>query len=273
MDLELQSVLEYGVAATAELLNQGFSDYFVPIRIGLEQFYGMLRYDSIDITSSRVVIREGKGVGAALIARRGWSSRLAGMAILPEARGQGVGRGLMSALIEEAKARGDRRMELEVIEQNNPAVCLYQNAGFSTLRRLISYRLDESQGVFVPVEEIDLRVMGRLISSFGISDIPWQISGETLAHFGPPFKAFRYQDAYVAISSPEAPQISLRSMLIMPAAHKLDQAEKLLKGLFMQFPEKTWVVPAIFPEEFGATFEKAGFQKEELAQFQMILAL
>ena len=49
MDLELQSVLEYGVANTAKLLNVGFSDYLVPIHIGLEQFYGMLRYDSIDI--------------------------------------------------------------------------------------------------------------------------------------------------------------------------------------------------------------------------------
>ncbi len=273
MDLELQSVLEYGVANTAKLLNVGFSDYLVPIHIGLEQFYGMLRYDSIDINFSRVVIRDGKGVGAALVARRGWSSRLAGMAISPDARGQGVGRGLMNALIEEAKERGDRRMELEVIEQNSPAVCLYQNAGFSTLRRLVSYRLEKSEGASVPVEEIDLRAMGRLLSSFGIADIPWQISGETLAHFGPPFKAYRYQDAYVAISSPEAPQISLRSMLIMHEAQKMDQGEKLLQGLFTQFPEKTWVVPAIFPEEFGATFEKVGFEKEELSQFQMILAL
>ncbi|MBC8507904.1 MAG: GNAT family N-acetyltransferase, partial [Chloroflexi bacterium] len=192
MDLELQSVLEYGAANTAKLLNQGFSDYIVPIHIGLEQFYGMLRYDSIDITSSRVVIREGKGVGAALIARRGWNSRLAGMAILPDARGQGVGRGLMKALIDEAKKRGDCRMELEVIEQNSPAVYLYQNAGFSILRRLVSYRLENPAGESAPIEEIDLRAMGRQGKLFGISDKPWQASGEQSAALGPPLNTYAH---------------------------------------------------------------------------------
>jgi len=271
--MELQSVFEFGVSNTAQLLNQGFSDYIVPIHIGLEQFYSMLRYDSIDITSSRVVLREGKGVGAALIARRGWSSRLAGMAISPEARGQGVGRWLMKNLIEDAKERGDRRMELEVIEQNGPAVSLYQNAGFSTLRRLISYRLENPTGEGYPIEEIDLRMMGRLVSSYGLSDLPWQISGETLAQLGPPFKAFCFQDAFVAISSPELPQISLRSVLIMPEAQKRGQGEKLLQGLFVKFPEKVWLVPAIFPDEFNTLIEKVGFELEELSQLHMIMSL
>jgi hypothetical protein len=36
---------------------------------------------------------------------------------------------------------------------------------------------------------------------------------------------------------------------------------------------KTWHVPAIFPEEFGNVFERAGFEKENLSQWQMKLSL
>ncbi len=273
MDLELKSVLEFGVANTAKLLNQGFSDYIVPIQIGLEQFYGMLRCDSIDITHSRVVIQDGEAVGAALIAIRGWNSRLAGMSITPGSRGQGVGRWLMKELIREARERGDRRMELEVIEQNGPAVSLYQNAGFVMLRRLVSYAVAEPEGESCPVEEIDLRSLGRLVSSYGLPDLPWQISGETLAHLTPPFKAFCYKDAYVALSSPEESQIAFRSLLIMPEAQEREYALDLLKGLFARYPEKTWRVPAIFPEEFSTIFDRAGFEREELSQFQMAISL
>ncbi|MBC8496961.1 MAG: GNAT family N-acetyltransferase [Anaerolineales bacterium] len=273
MELELKSVLEYGVTETTQVLNQGFSDYVVPIHIGLEQLFSMLRFDSIDVSSSRVVIRDGDAVGAALIARRGWSSRLAGMAILPGARGLGVGRWLMKQLVDEARERGDRRMELEVIEQNGPAVSLYQQAGFVILRRLVSYILEEPAGEAHPIDEIDLRVMGRLVNAYGLSDLPWQISGETVTQFGPPYQAYCHEDSYVAISSPESPQVTLRSMLLMPEAQKKNQGGKLLQGLFARFPNKTWRVPAIFPEEFGGLFERVGFEKEELSQVQMVIGL
>ncbi len=273
MNLELKSVLQYGVDETLQVLNQGFSDYIVPIHIGREQFFNMLKCDSINADSSRIVIRNGEAVGAALVARRGWNSRLAGMAIVPGVRGQGVGRWLMKQLIDEARQRGDRRMELEVIEQNGPAVSLYKNAGFVVLRRLVSFVIKQPEGESYPIKEIDLRMMGRLVSAYGLSDLPWQISGETVAQLGPPFQAYSLDDSYVAISSPQEPSISLRSMLLMPEAQKGNQVENLLQGLFARFPGKTWQVPAIFPEEFGDIFERSGFEEEQLSQLQMVLVL
>jgi hypothetical protein len=47
----------------------------------------------------------------------------------------------------------------------------------------------------------------------------------------------------------------------------------LLRALFAKYPNKTWHVPAIFPEEMTGFFEKAGFEKEDLGQFQMKLEL
>ena len=47
------------------------------------------------------------------------------------ARGGGLGRALLEATLERARARGCRRIELDVNEANDPAVRLYGSFGFS----------------------------------------------------------------------------------------------------------------------------------------------
>ncbi len=124
MKLELQTVLDYGLQNSAEVLNLEFSDYIVPIQMDSIHFHELLRTSHIDVSLSHVVLRDRNALGVALISRRGWCSRLAGMSIIPEARGQKIGTWLMEQLISESISRGDRRMELEVIGQNMPAVKL-----------------------------------------------------------------------------------------------------------------------------------------------------
>ena len=75
--------------------------------------------------------------GIALIARRGWTSRLAAMGISLEWRGRGAGTWFINGLLREASERGEREMVLEVIEQNEPAVALYTRSGFEIVRRLV----------------------------------------------------------------------------------------------------------------------------------------
>lgn len=272
-ELKTISTLEYGLTKTTRVLNLGFSDYIVPVQMGREQLNGMLKVDSVDLAESQIVIRDGEAVGAALIARRGWSCRLAGMAIIPSARGQGVGRFLLKKIIEDAKARADRRMELEVIVQNAPAVSLYKNSGFSQIRRLVSFSIENPSGQPGALEEIDLRVLGRMVGAHGMPDLPWQVSGETLAQTGPPYQAYRLGGCMAAISNHEAAQVVFRSLLIMPEELQSGQGDNFLKGLFAKFPGKNWRVPAIFPEEFSGLFESLGFELEEIAQYQMVLNL
>jgi GNAT superfamily N-acetyltransferase len=49
-----------------------------------------------------------------------------------DARRGGVGRSLVAAAIERARARGCRRMELDVNEQNADALAFYRSLGFTT---------------------------------------------------------------------------------------------------------------------------------------------
>jgi ribosomal protein S18 acetylase RimI-like enzyme len=48
------------------------------------------------------------------------------------ARGNGLGRALVDAVFQSAKARGCRRIELDVNEQNTAALAFYESLGFTT---------------------------------------------------------------------------------------------------------------------------------------------
>ena len=51
--------------------------------------------------------------------------------VVPDARRAGLGRALVDAALSSARARGCVRIELDVDEDNEPAMALYQRCGFS----------------------------------------------------------------------------------------------------------------------------------------------
>lgn len=61
------------------------------------------------------------------------SALIIGMYVRPAARGLGVGRALLDAVVAAARARLDlRQLRLTVTEDNDAAIHLYESAGFST---------------------------------------------------------------------------------------------------------------------------------------------
>lgn len=274
MDFDTAPASSYPLSDLVKFLNDGFEDYFVPIQFDVDMFLNMIRKDGIDLTASRVLIADEQASGIALIARRGWTSRLAAMGIAKENRGKGAGSWFMEQIINEACQRGEREMSLEVIEQNEPAVKLYQKSGFQIVRRLISLiRKDAHEKEKSILQEIDLREMGRLIFQYGLSDLPWQLSGESIGQMTPPARAYCRGQAYVAISNPDAEHVVIWSLLVEQNARGNGHGTDLLKSVIANHKGKTWHVPALFPEEFESVFIKAGFEREELSQWQMRLAL
>jgi GNAT superfamily N-acetyltransferase len=234
----------------------------------------MLFKDNIDLNSSRVLLVDDQPAGIALIARRGWTSRLAAMGITKEMRGKKAGKWFMEKLIDEARKRKDREMVLEVIEQNEPAVHLYKNFGFETVRRLIGLICQVAkENTRTDLQEIDLREMGRLISQHGLQDLPWQLSGETIALMNPPTRAYKLGEAYITISNPDVEHVVISSLLVEPSARGRGLGVEMLKKIMAHHTGKIWHVPAIWPEEFGVIFERTGFQREKLSQWQMRLSL
>lgn len=278
MKLEFSSMADYGLERAAEALARAFEDYFVRIPFTLATLLNAARTDSLDLTSSRVFVREGVAVGGALIARRGWRTRLAGMAIAPEARRTGIGRAAVLHLLAEAKARGDRMMVLEVIEQNTAAVELYRACGFQTIRRLIGFAGSPPPGATWSSDliEVDLREVADAVMRYGLSDLPWQISGETLAQLTPPNVAYRLDGAWIAMTDPAQSVVTIRGLVAEPTALGdgtppcRDRETALLRAVTAKHSGKEeWRFSAVWPEELASMIVPAGLPQTPLTQWQM----
>ncbi len=274
MTLSLKPASEYSISFLADLMTRGFEGYFVPIHITEPVMLTMLRRDGIDLSSSRVLVKDEEPIGIGFIARRGWTSRLAAMGIVSNSRSGGAGKWAMQNLIEEAKARGEKEMVLEVIEQNTAGVKLYEKVGFKKIRRLVGYKLENPQADSAhDLEEIDIRDLARQVTYHGIKDLPWQLSGTTIMQHTPPSRAFRLNDAYCLISNPDATDISISSVLVKARSRGAGLSGVLLRSLFAKYPNKIWHVSPIYPEEMGFIFEQVGMMPETLSQWQMSLTL
>jgi GNAT superfamily N-acetyltransferase len=274
MDFTSNPASDHSLPDLVEILNRGFEGYFINVTFNVNALLNMTRKDGIDLTASRVLIADGQPTGIAFIARRGWTSRLAAMGIVKEARGNGAGSWLMQTLIREARQRGEREMLLEVIEQNEPAVRLYEKSGFEVVRRLIGLlRKDAVEATTSELQEMDIREVSGLITQYGLPDLPWQLSGESMALTTPPARAYCNGPAYAIVSNTEATDVAIWSLLVEPSARGNGLGADMLKSIIAAHPHKNWHVPALLPEELGKVYERAGFVREDLSQWQMRLVL
>jgi hypothetical protein len=75
------------------------------------------------------------------------------------------------------------------------------------------------------------------------------------------------------ISNPDAEQVVIWSLLVEQDARGSELGVEMLSSIAAMHAGKTWRVPALLPEELGKPYEKAGFEKEHLSQWQMSLTL
>lgn len=275
MNLTYQPAVESSLPALAALFSHAFTGYITgTVTMTPALLAGMIAQNGIDLNFSMIAYHEDAPVGFALIARQGWTSRIAAMGIVPEAQGKQVGYQLLLELINQARLRGDRRLELEAFEQNTRAVNLYIKAGFRALRRLPGYTISMPKGESnSALTQIDILDVARHVSEYGRADLPWQMSGTHLARTAPPNCAYRLDQATAIITDPNREAIVLRAVIVPPSERRLGQAARLISALWAKFPDKQWNVQAICPEEYGGFFEHCGFTRQELNQLQMRLEL
>jgi len=82
------------------------------------------------------------GAGFVLVRAIAGEAEILTLAVLPEARRQGLGQGLMAAALARAAARGAAAMLLEVATDNAPAQALYASLGFAKVGRRRRYYAD-----------------------------------------------------------------------------------------------------------------------------------
>jgi len=170
---------------------------------------------------------------------------------------------LLRHLLDEARARGDRMMFLEVIEQNPPAYALYEKEGFRSLARLCGWRRPpggataELSGEFA---EISLAVASQLPSAREFPELPWQISRDAVAKLESA-RAFASDRALAVISDPTATG---------PIRVHAVSSRQALSAVLQRHLDREFVARPFFPESLGQEiFEPLGFTREPLTQWLM----
>ena len=84
-----------------------------------------------DSTLALAAFEGGKVLGYGFLVVAGEEADVADIAVAPDSRRRGVGQALLGALEEAAKARGVKKLFLEVRVSNAPAMLLYLRGGFA----------------------------------------------------------------------------------------------------------------------------------------------
>jgi len=258
-------------------LTRAFEGYIVPLRFTPQAYERRFRSEDLDPYASRVWLKDGEPVGVLLLARRGWTSRVAGMGFAPEVRRQGLGRQALLETIREAKERRERTMLLEVFEQNAPAVRLYTGLGFQPMRRLVGYRREAGETVDGTdrLVEIDPLDFARAAARDGEPGLPWMLTPETLSAISWPARAYRLgEHAYGLIADPAAEKLVLTALVVPREIRRQGWGTRLLSALDAAFPGRPWSIPPIVPEDLApGFFASLGWGGWEINQLEMRLEL
>lgn len=146
----------FPLAELAELFTRAYEGYFVPMHFDEPTLRSMIDAWDIDLSRSRVAPDQGL-CNLAIRGDRGW---IGGIGVVPEQRGNGIGRALMEAVLGLAPPT----VLLEVIDANEPAIKLYESLGFERTRVLEVWRVEASEA---PAENVDQSTLGQ-------TGLPWQ---------------------------------------------------------------------------------------------------
>jgi GNAT superfamily N-acetyltransferase len=136
-NLKFVSAASLSLEAYAAVINSSFEGYPVRITFNAAMMARRVRLEQQDLEASLVALDGGEAVGMAGLAVRGVRGWVSGFGVAPAWRGKGLGRRLMSALVERARAYGLRQLSLDVLAENAAAVRLYEGAGMRVTRDLL----------------------------------------------------------------------------------------------------------------------------------------
>ena len=277
MQFRIIPAFEVSSAEQAEIANAAFAGYVGGwAEMRAEALARFLLSQGADLYLSRFVRgADERLLGFGYINRTANVLRLAGMAIIPSARGTGAARQLLDHLVDEARGRGDAAMMLEVIEQNPRAVALYRRHGFHEITKLLSWRRNPAggtgEGTIWEVDEVPVLELLRMPAANEYPAVPWQISRHAMVKLERA-RAFRTGDTGVIISDPNVAPIRVHGLF--STSTDSTATREVLRAVMNRFPECQFFAPAIWPAELGRdVFEPLGYARDTLSQLHMRLDL
>ena len=139
-DFDLKPARAFTFRQLTDIYNQTRIDYIVPMPMNEAKLREYVHNYDVDLTQSLVAMSEGQPLGVAMLGVRSDVAWITRLGVTPHGRQKGIGRGLMTGLIENAGKLGSKKVVLEVIQDNVPAQRLFESLGFQVLRELLVVR-------------------------------------------------------------------------------------------------------------------------------------
>lgn len=247
--LKIRPAAECGFDVLVRTINAGYADYFTPVHFTRATYDFFVRSHGIDLERSVVAEEDGVPVGIAQLAHRGAEGWVAGVAVVPSRRRQGIGRRLMAAIRENAVLARLQRLRLEVISQNTAAMALYENSGWRLGRELLVWYRPAEQGVLpIPRELLQAVDPAELLENcFHWHDQTpcWQRSRETLRHYlkigcqGWAIVREGRPVAYLLGGRPVAGQLHLLDVAVDPSVGIRSAGRPLIQALHLKYQDTT----------------------------------
>jgi ribosomal protein S18 acetylase RimI-like enzyme len=260
-----------------DCLNEAFSDYLIRMpSLDAEGWRGFLTRQSVDLSISRVGLREDRVEAFALVMVRGNASwRIAVMGARPDLRGTGLAPRLLDETLDDARSRGLPSVELEVFAQNERAFRLYVSRGMKPVSSLFGYEaVAGSPGFDVPVQSVTLdqaRLRAEEIEHASALPLPWQVGPAAISRLPGTAQCWQHGSGQVVFSEVTG-LIHIHSLLDSAADYRC--AAKLLGALRAAFPEAMLRAPPLQAEHGAAqAFRSAQWTEAALFQYLMVIRL
>lgn len=137
---EVITLENMNVATIYQVFEDAFSNYFVRFEKRPEVHIQRWLSAGVDFSLSYGVKIDGKLVAFILHAPREDFVMNLATGVRHEFQGQGLTTLMYERIKSDLPAKGIRRMQLEVIRENHPAIRVYEKVGFRTKRKLLSWK-------------------------------------------------------------------------------------------------------------------------------------
>lgn len=266
MHLIAVPALHYSCEQLAAIVGDCFEGYSVPFSLPPAVFAQRFIAEGLSLVDSCVWLANETPAAVALITRRGVSARLAAFAIRPAYRAKGQGKRLLAPLMAALRERGVVNMQLEVIQENHPAVTLYRNLGFVMTQELYGFQGAADASVqSVALQALDPLEVVRKATGESNAMLSWLV--DPLSSVSLPALAFEYRKHAYAVLATHMEKPQLRFIYVEPEYRRKGFASELLRALNQRFPGLSTSV--VVPARFTPLFTRAGYLLMPISQYEM----
>ncbi|WP_068773667.1 GNAT family N-acetyltransferase [Paenibacillus sp. FJAT-26967] len=152
--LVLKRLRDCSVHQAVEVWNEGFGDYYVPMKLSADAYLSRFVNEGLSADHSLIACEGDRPVGFLLNGIRKAGDRLVswngGTAVIPSYRGQRVGSRLLEASLEIYRQEGVSVSTIEAFRENTGAIRLYESLGYRTREVLLQMKFGSNANTSVP---------------------------------------------------------------------------------------------------------------------------